>query len=278
MERLRLTSEGPHPAPDPRRGPHLHPAGEVGVAPVMDGLIGNGRNSYRAVHTDAAAQPADNGGANQMTAVPDLLDDEAAVMSQALVPVDKDLVPVDNDPPVTTAPPTPATAAATDQIESTPVIAGLGKIERNDAPRRAPKKRERIIVPERSINGGLEFKFEPDPYGVDLCDLMTADEYTDAITTLNDKLRPSRSKKVDTGLLITGPLIVPLAVWGVRHSRLVKKRKRLLVEGIQDFNDSHPTLYMRYNRSGAGSSFLSIEHKPMMTGVEESWMNREPVV
>lgn len=245
------------PVPGPRRGPHI---------------AGQAIHELDAIGTEpAVAQPPPT---NQVTAVPDLLDDEAMTTSQALVPVEN------NSSAIVAAPP-PA-AAPEQQTEAAPIIAGIGRIERNNAPRRAPKKRERIIVPEKSINGGLDFKFEPDPYNIDLCDLLTAEDYTDSITTLNDTLRPSRSKTVDTGLLITGPLILPLAVWGARHSRLVKKRKLLLVKGIMDFNDCHPTLYMHYNRTQS-SSFLTIErrkeeHSTMMTGVEGSWMDREPVV
>ena len=129
---------------------------------------------------------------------------------------------------------------------------------------------------------GFDFKFDYDPANVNLCDLMTPEEYHDAISELNETMRPSRSKTIDTGLLITGPLLVPLAFWGVRHSKLVKKRKRLLNEGIVHFNDTHPDLYMRYHRTNA-ASFLTIEkrkeeHIITITGVEESWMDREPVV
>lgn len=129
---------------------------------------------------------------------------------------------------------------------------------------------------------GFDFKFDYDPANVNLCDLMTPEEYHDAISALNETMRPSRSNTVDAGLLITGPLIVPLAFWGVRHSKLVKKRKLLLNEAIVHFNDIHPGLYMRYHRTSA-ASYLTIEKRKeeriiTMTGVEESWMDREPVV
>ena len=319
---------------------------EAGVAPVMEGFIGGGINSYR-VHANEALQAA-----------PDFLDDQAADTSQALIPVDNDtpygidlnssqaagrsqaLIPVDNDTPygidlnssqaaghdllddvavetnlsndehalvtVDISEP-PAVANKEQSTEVTPVIAGLGRIERNKSPKQAPQKREKITVPERSVNGGkhvlfchfisgepalttiplsmfkgFDFKFDYDPANVNLCDLMTPEEYHDAISALNETMRPSRSKTLDTGLLITGPLIVPLAFWGVRHSKLVKKRKLLLNEGIVNFNDTHPDLYMHYHRSSA-ASYLTIEkrkdeHITTITGVEESWMDREPVV
>jgi hypothetical protein len=294
---------------------------EAGVAPVMEGFIGGGINSYR-VHANETLQAA-----------PDFLDDQAADTSQALIPVDNEtpygidlnssqaagrsqaLIPVDNDTPygidlnssqaaghdllddvavetnlsndehalvtVDISEP-PAVANKEQSTEVTPVIAGLGRIERNKSPKQAPQKREKITVPEKSVNGGFDFKFDYDPANVNLCDLMTPEEYHDAISALNETMRPSRSKTLDTGLLITGPLIVPLAFWGVRHSKLVKKRKLLLNEGIVNFNDTHPDLYMHYHRSSA-ASYLTIEkrkdeHITTITGVEESWMDREPVV
>jgi len=278
-----MASGGPHQ--EPYLAESAMEVGGVGVAPVTGALAGEGRDSWRVNNSETPpSQPVPP--TNQDASVPDLLDDEAIMTSQALVPIDSEstiqmsqaLVPLGDNQLATTAP----APAAAEQAQETPEIAGIGRIKHNKGPRKAPQKRERITVPEKSINGGLEFKFEPDPRNVDLCDIMTAEEYTDAITALNETLRPSRSKSVDTGLLITGPLILPLAVWGVRHSKQVKKRKLLLVQGIDGFNDSHPTLYMRYNRPGT-SSFLTIErrkeeHKTISDAVEESWMDREPVV
>ena len=120
-------------------------------------------------------------------------------------------------------------------------------------------KRERIVVPQRAVNGGFDFKFETDPYNVKLYNLLTATQYTDAITQLNDKLKPSRAKKVDSVLLATGVLMVPLAIWGVRHGMQTKKRKRLMKKYIQDFNAINPTLHMRWN--SRPDSFLTIERR-----------------
>ena len=109
------------------------------------------------------------------------------------------------------------------------------------------------------MNGGFDFKFETDPYDVKLYNLMTATEYTDAMTHINDTLKPSRAKKLDTALLMTGVLMIPLAVWGVRHGMLTKKRKRLLRSAILEFNAKNPSLYMRWNRRPESS--LTIERR-----------------
>jgi hypothetical protein len=89
---------------------------------------------------------------------------------------------------------------------------------------------------------------------------MTREQYTDAMTALNDRLRPSRSGVIDKALLITGPLLVPLALWGVRHSNQTRRRKRLLKKGIDEFNASNPALLMRWNRRP--KSILTIEWRP----------------
>ena len=94
---------------------------------------------------------------------------------------------------------------------------------------------------------------------------MTGEEYTDAILKLNDFLRPSRSTKLDGVLLGTGMLILPLALWGVRHNQQTKRRRKLLRQGIDDFNRANPGLYMRYNKRA--SSFLSIERRDENTAV-----------
>lgn len=120
-------------------------------------------------------------------------------------------------------------------------------------------RQERIVCLQRVINGGVDFKFETDPYNVKLYNLITATEYTDAMTQINDTLKPSRAKKIDTVLLATGMLMVPLAIWGVRHGMQTKKRKRLLKKAIQDFNASHSALMMRWNRRPESS--LTIERR-----------------
>ncbi len=121
-------------------------------------------------------------------------------------------------------------------------------------------KKERIVVPQRSINGGFDFKFETDPYNIDLYQWMSPEEYTDAITRINDSLRPSRSTKLDSVLFFSGPLMIPLAVWGVRHSRQVKQRKKLFRSAMDEFNTNYPALYMRWNKRQQGS-ILTIEKR-----------------
>mmetsp|Transcript_23757 Transcript_23757/g.34647 ORF Transcript_23757/g.34647 Transcript_23757/m.34647 type:complete len:161 (-) Transcript_23757:316-798(-) len=118
---------------------------------------------------------------------------------------------------------------------------------------------KRIVVPQRAVNGGFDFKFETDAYNVRLYNVLSAEDYTDAIAKLNEQLKPSRSTKADTALLVTGPLIIPLAAWGVRHGIQMKKRKKLLQKAIQNFNTEHPALLMRWNRRPV--SALTIEGK-----------------
>lgn len=118
---------------------------------------------------------------------------------------------------------------------------------------------DRIVVPERAVNGGFDCKWVSDPYHVKLYGIMMSQDYEDAITRVNDTVKPSRAKKIDAVLLVTGPLIVPLAIWGVRHSGQVRKRKKLLKVAIQEFNATHPDLLMRYNRQP--ESCLTIERR-----------------
>jgi hypothetical protein len=88
---------------------------------------------------------------------------------------------------------------------------------------------------------------------------MTLEQYTEAIDNLNNKLRPSRSGTADTILLATGPLLVPLAIWGVRHRNQTRRRKRLLKEGIHEFNVQYQELLMRWNHRP--DSMLTIERR-----------------
>jgi hypothetical protein len=119
--------------------------------------------------------------------------------------------------------------------------------------------RNRIVVPERAVNGGFDCKYESDAYNVKLYNIMRSEDYEDAIARVNETVKPSRAKKVDTVLLVTGPLMLPLAVGCVRHSGQVRKWKKLLSVAIQEFNESHPDLLMRYNRQP--QSCLTIERR-----------------
>jgi len=77
---------------------------------------------------------------------------------------------------------------------------------------------------------------------------------------LDKNLRPCRAGAIDGVLLVSGPLLVPLALWGVRHRYQTKKRKRLLKEGIREFNIQYQELLMRWNRRP--ESQLTIERRP----------------
>ena len=52
---------------------------------------------------------------------------------------------------------------------------------------------------------------------MELHNLMSSEQYTEVIENVNEKMRKSRANSIDGVLLATGPLILPLAVWGVRH-------------------------------------------------------------
>jgi len=122
------------------------------------------------------------------------------------------------------------------------------------------KRRTRIVVPARPCQGGMFEKFEEDPYDVELHGIVTADEYRVAIRGINERIRKARPGKVDGALLATGALLVfPLAIWGARRSRQMKKRKKHLLRGIDDFNAANPTLLMRWNRRP--KSVLTIERR-----------------
>ena len=44
--------------------------------------------------------------------------------------------------------------------------------------------------------------------------LLTPPQYKEAIEQINQTMRKARANGVDTALLVTGPLLVPLALWG----------------------------------------------------------------
>ena len=119
--------------------------------------------------------------------------------------------------------------------------------------------RTRIVVPTRPCQAGMFEKFEEDTYDMDLKGIMTEDEYKVAIAAINKRIRKARPGKVDGVLLAAGPLMVPLMIWGVRHSRQMKKRKRYLNQGIEEFNANNPSLLMRWNRKP--KSILTIEQR-----------------
>lgn len=155
-----------------------------------------------------------------------------------------------------------------------PTIVGLGKIEpsvgnnTNNNYNNNKPKRKVIYVPTYSCNGGLDTKFNPQSRHArpsSLHNLLTPEEYEIAIQTLNDKIKKSRAKKIDYVLLGTGPLMIPLAVWGARHSKQVKMRRKLIEEGVWEFNErmdmDGKNIKMFWNRGkhSGGESYLTIE-------------------
>mmetsp|Transcript_6939 Transcript_6939/g.14745 ORF Transcript_6939/g.14745 Transcript_6939/m.14745 type:complete len:173 (+) Transcript_6939:470-988(+) len=118
-----------------------------------------------------------------------------------------------------------------------------------------------------------DFKFVMDPYEIKLSGLLTPEQYAEAIENLNKKLRPCRAGAIDATLLATGPLLVPLVLWGVRHRSQTKKRKRLLKEGIHEFNVQYPELLMRWNRRPA-QSMLIIERRVCQSSVDATSLDQ----
>ena len=177
------------------------------------------------------------------------------LLSGAQPPPEK-AVPV---PTATPVPPPPGPAA--------PEMAGLSKIRPGGAAPGAGSGggggggggRARIAVPARVIGGGTESKFVSDPYGIQLHGILTVDQYRDSVEAINYALRPARANKLDAALLASGALMVPLVVWGARHSSQMKRRKKLLLGAIEDFNIRYPHLYMRWNRRP--ESILTIERR-----------------
>ena len=57
-----------------------------------------------------------------------------------------------------------------------------------------------------------------------------------------------------------GPLLLPLALWGARHGKQVKRKRTLIEKGVMEFNERmsmdgrNRARYM-----GGGESFLTIE-------------------
>lgn len=158
-----------------------------------------------------------------------------------------------------------------------PSIVGLGKIGpstyNKDGGAQTRPRRKVIYVPTYSCNGGLDTKFNQYPRQAKpshLHGLLTPEEYEREITTLNDRIKNARAKSVDVALLASGALMVPLALWGVRHGKQVKRKRKLIEEGVREFNvrmgmDGR-NLRMIWNRSkvvGGGESYLTIEENEM---------------
>jgi hypothetical protein len=150
-----------------------------------------------------------------------------------------------------------------------PNIVGLGKITPNMLTQTNKPKTKRIYVPAYSCNGGMDTKFNPQPRHAkpsDLHGILTAEEYAREISTLNDKIKKARSTSVDIALLALGPLMIPLALWGVRHGKQDKRKRTLIEEHVWDFNQrmamDKRNIQMIWNRSkvvGGSESYLTIE-------------------
>lgn len=111
----------------------------------------------------------------------------------------------------------------------------------------------RVIVPQRCINGGLDYKFDPDPNVIKSCDVFKGvlldEEYHDWVVRLNDSIKPARSKKGDMVMLVLAPVPFVLPIWGLRRKSLAKKRKQMMGEVIDHFNAAYqPNLFMQWNR------------------------------
>jgi len=161
---------------------------------------------------------------------------------------------------------------------SAPAIVGIGTIEHGTAQiiGNVKPKQKTIYIPICACNGGLDNKFNPNARYAkpsNLHNLLTAEEYEREIRTLNDKTKKSRAKGLDHALLATAPLLVPLALWGARHRNRVERKRKLIDEGVWEFNGrmamEGKTVQMVWNRPwskvyGTGESYLTIEE------VEES--------
>ena len=153
------------------------------------------------------------------------------------------------------------------QVESVAVAVAESPQASVDADWQAPRRqsatkpqRLRIAVPQYAVNGGLDEKFQADPYAVDLLGLLSEAEYEDAIARVNEELEETRKKMLDVALLASGPLMLPLIPYMMRHYKQRKRRKKLLLHAIRQFNDRNPQLLMRWHKKPI--SQLTIERKP----------------
>ncbi|GMH54258.1 hypothetical protein TrLO_g6404 [Triparma laevis f. longispina] len=131
----------------------------------------------------------------------------------------------------------------------------------NADPRPSPERqvRQRIIVPSRMVQFGLDEKFESDPYDIDLKSILTPSEYTQHVDTLNEALKPARPKTLDQAVFYGMGTVIFTAPCAYIVYKRKKKRKKLLFEAISRFNAANPNLFMRWNRRP--DSFISIERR-----------------
>lgn len=129
---------------------------------------------------------------------------------------------------------------AQDEIERTdqlpPQQTGSGK----------PDQIKRILVPHRSVNGGIDIKFEEDVYNVRLNGIMNSEDYCRAIGCLNEELKKCRATNVDHTLLAMGPALLPLIPWVIRNQQHKKQRRQIMAKYVNDFNRTYTELFMRW--------------------------------
>ena len=132
------------------------------------------------------------------------------------------------------------------------------------APASRPPSKLKLTVPRYVVNGGFSWKFNSDPYGLNLGGMLTAAEYTRVVERLNMELKTARSTRLDMALFYSMPFFVVTAVpFGLRRKRQLKLRKVILNNFIAQFNREHPALLMHYYSAskggGGGMSELTIE-------------------
>tara|TARA_B110000008_G_C16977554_1_gene566610 strand:+ start:7898 stop:8344 length:447 start_codon:yes stop_codon:yes gene_type:complete len=118
-----------------------------------------------------------------------------------------------------------------------------------------------LVVPTYMVNGGLDYKFQSEPREVpglaSFVDKLTESDYQQSIRDINAALKKSRAGILSISCLVSGPLIFPLVPYTILTYRNKRKRKTQLLRAIENFNDMHPTLFMRLRRNP--NSVLVIE-------------------
>lgn len=104
----------------------------------------------------------------------------------------------------------------------------------------------KLFVPHRVINMGMDIKFEDDAYNVRLNGLMSGEDYSQTVKFINEALLKCRATTVDHALLGMGPMLLPLIPWAIRQKQHKKQRRQIIERCVNDFNSSHPELFMRW--------------------------------
>ena len=105
---------------------------------------------------------------------------------------------------------------------------------------------EHILVWQRTINFGQDFKFDDDPFQVSLKGIMTAEDYQHSIRAINEALQDCRATTTDHALLAAGPTMLPLIAWAYRTKQRKLMRRRIMQRSVTQFNEQHPKLLMRW--------------------------------